>query len=88
MLHFILNKKIQFQEEEEEKEGDQIFRHFFSPPLANLPFDIGINLVTPTCSNTSSSPLNIEIFLFYSLYYNKKLENQIVHYHLKTILNQ
>ena len=35
-------QKEEFQEEEEE--GDQIFRLPLYPPLANCPFDIGINL--------------------------------------------
>ncbi len=55
------NKK-RFQEEEE---GDQMVRLPLKspPPLANCPFDIGINLLTSLCSNTSSSssPLNILI---------------------------
>jgi hypothetical protein len=58
------NKNIKIQEGEEE-EGVQMFRCPLSPPLANCPFDIGINLLTLSCSSTntssSSSPLNILI---------------------------
>ncbi len=52
-------RKKEFQEEE----GDQILRHWFHPPLANCPFDIGINLSTHSCSSSSSysSPLNMTI---------------------------
>jgi hypothetical protein len=45
LILFQFKKNIKFQEDEEE-EGDQIFRHSlpYPPPLANCPFDIGINL--------------------------------------------